>query len=175
MIKIYIFFFRVQNEEGRLIGIDDESEDVPVKLTEYNRDVDIYIFTGLIALTITVVLSRSFLFFNFAMRASQTLHDSMFGGIIRATMYFFSSNPSGRILNRFSKDMGQIDEILPSTMMDFFQIFLSLVGIIGIVGIVNPLYLAPTFVLILMFYFLREFYLKTSRAIKRLEAISKLI
>lgn len=29
----------------------------------------------------------------------------------------------GRILNRFTKDMGQVDEILPSTMLDVLQVW----------------------------------------------------
>lgn len=37
-------------------------------------------------------------------------------------MRFFDTNPSGRILNRFSKDMGAIDEVLPRGMMDAIQV-----------------------------------------------------
>lgn len=37
----------------------------------------------------------------------------MFNGIISTSMRFFDTNPSGRILNRFSKDMGATDEFLP--------------------------------------------------------------
>jgi len=88
-------------------------------------------------------------------------------------MYFFNTNPSGRILNRFSKDMGQVDEILPAVMMDVIQIFLALAGIVIVIAVVNPLFLIPTVVLGIIFYQLRTFYLKTSRDVKRMEAISK--
>ena len=56
------------------------------------------------------------------MKASKNLHNQMFNGISYAHMYFFNTNPSGRILNRFSKDMGQIDEILPAVMIDVIQV-----------------------------------------------------
>ncbi|XP_061393047.1 probable multidrug resistance-associated protein lethal(2)03659 [Musca vetustissima] len=135
--------------------------------------LDIYIFTIITVATIVITVTRSFLFFNVAMRASQNLHNSMFRGITRASMYFFNTNPSGRILNRFSKDMGQIDEILPSVMIDVIQIFLSLFGIVAVLSVVNPLYLLPTFILAIIFYNLRTFYLKTSRNVKRLEAITR--
>ncbi len=106
------------------------------------------------------------------MKASTHLHNLMYQGVTRATMYFFNTNPSGRILNRFSKDMGQVDEILPSVMIDVIQIFLSLGGILAVVSIVNYWFLFPTLTIAIFFYFLRSFYLKTSRSIKRLEATS---
>lgn len=137
------------------------------------NNLDIYIFSTITVLTVAVTLSRSFLFFRLAMKASTKLHNAMFRGITRASMHFFNTNPSGRILNRFSKDMGQIDEILPSVMMDVIQIFLSLSGIVIVVAVINPLFLVPTLVLAVIFYYLRSFYLKTSRAVKRIEGVSK--
>uniref|UniRef100_A0A2S2Q0H4 Putative multidrug resistance-associated protein lethal n=1 Tax=Sipha flava TaxID=143950 RepID=A0A2S2Q0H4_9HEMI len=93
----------------------------------------------------------------------------MFNAITRATMYFFNTNSSGRILNRFSKDMGAIDEMLPIALMDCIQIGLTLLGIIIVVGIVNIYLMIPTFIVGIIFYKLRVFYLSTSRSVKRLE------
>lgn len=46
----------------------------------------------------------------------------MFSNILAATMRFFDTNPSGRILNRFSKDMGVVDEVLPRMYLDSIQV-----------------------------------------------------
>lgn len=108
------------------------------------------------------------------MKASQTLHNRMYQGLSQATMYFFQTNPSGRILNRFSKDMGQIDENLPSSMLDFIQIVLQLVAAISIVSVVNYWFLLPSIAIGLIFYHLRNFYLKSAQSIKRMDATSKL-
>ncbi|CAO1302137.1 unnamed protein product [Diamesa tonsa] len=140
---------------------------------QYDKNWDIYFFTILTVLTVVTTLTRSIMFFNIAMKASKKLHDAMFTGVTRATMYFFGTNPSGRILNRFSKDMGQIDEILPSIMIDVIQIFLSLFGIVVVLSIVNPYNLIPTAVLGILFYFMRKFYLMSSRNIKRMEATTR--
>lgn len=107
------------------------------------------------------------------MRASRCLHNMMFNGITRARMYFFHTNPSGRILNRFSKDMGQVDEILPSVMIDVIQIFLQLSGIVVVIAVVNYWFIIPTTIIGIIFYFLRSYYLSSSRNIKRVEATSK--
>jgi len=55
------------------------------------------------------------------------------------------------------------------------QIFLAILGIVVVLCIVNVWYILATFVLVVVFYFLRVFYLSTSRDVKRLEAVSKWI
>lgn len=62
-----------------------------------------YICGGIMALIFIISLIRSMTFFKFCATASQNLHDSMFRGLISTKMRFFDTNPSGRIMNRFSK------------------------------------------------------------------------
>jgi ATP-binding cassette subfamily C (CFTR/MRP) protein 4 len=45
------------------------------------------------------------------------LHEKLLQGVTRAKMFFFHTNSVGRILNRFSKDMGAIDSMLPVVVM----------------------------------------------------------
>lgn len=78
----------------------------------------------------------------------------------------------GRILNRFSKDIGAIDDFLPSVTLEAMQIFLVMIGIIAMVVIVNPLMLIPTVALGILFNYIRIIYLASSQDIKRLEGIS---
>ncbi len=46
----------------------------------------------------------------------------MFYRLIRAPMRFFDTNPAGRIMNRFSKDLGTIDEFLPLFVNNCFTV-----------------------------------------------------
>ncbi|XP_048482044.1 ATP-binding cassette sub-family C member 4 [Plutella xylostella] len=133
----------------------------------------IYIYTGMIIALVVISLLRSFMFFSMAMRASTRLHNNMFSSITRAPMKFFHANPSGRILNRFSKDMGAVDEVLPSALLDVLQIGLALIGIVIVVAVVNYWLLLPTMAIALIFYGLRIFYLSSSRSIKRLEGVTR--
>ncbi len=52
---------------------------------------------------------RSVAFLNSALYASKQLHNSMTSAMLRAKVEFFDTNPSGRILNRFSADVGSND------------------------------------------------------------------
>ncbi|XP_065203724.1 probable multidrug resistance-associated protein lethal(2)03659 isoform X2 [Planococcus citri] len=142
-------------------------------LFDVSREWCIYIFAAITFSMIIVTLIRSFTFVKMCMNISMNLHNAMFNGITRASMYFFNTNPSGRILNRFSKDMGSIDEMLPSALIDCVQIGFTLLGIIVVVAFVNPYLLIPTFIIAFIFYKLRQFYLATSRSVKRLEGITR--
>lgn len=82
----------------------------------------VYCVSVLIIFTIIMVLVRSQLFFWAANRASSSFHRNMFDSISHGTMRFFNLNPSGRILNRFAKDLSAVDEVLPTVMIDLLQV-----------------------------------------------------
>lgn len=140
-----------------------------------SRDWYIYIYSAIVASVFIIAFIRSYVFYNICMRCSQRLHDLVFGALIRASMRFFDTNPSGRILNRFSKDIGAIDELLPKAFLDATQIILAMCGSLIVTCTVNPIFVVPIFFIVAIFYWIRKVYLKTSKNIKRLEGMSKLI
>lgn len=73
----------------------------------------VYIYTGVMCFILYLVVQRGVTFFYMCLRASRRLHDKLFRGIIHAPMQFFNTNSSGRIINRFSKDIAGIDATLP--------------------------------------------------------------
>ncbi|KAL4705012.1 hypothetical protein ACJJTC_009800 [Scirpophaga incertulas] len=133
----------------------------------------IYIWTIGIIGCIVLTTFRSLLFLWVCMRSSITLHNKMFSNILSATMRFFDTNASGRILNRFSKDMGVVDEILPRMYLDSIQVTMVMLGILVMVAIVSPLMLVTTAVCAVLMYFWTMVYLSTAQAIKRVEGVSK--
>ena len=80
---------------------------------------------------------------------------------------------TGRILNRFSRDIGQIDDMLPMTFYDFLQCALMCLAAIGVVAAGTPFILLALLPLTYYFYQLRRLYIRSSREIKRIEAMSR--
>uniref|UniRef100_A0A8C0YY33 Multidrug resistance-associated protein 4 n=2 Tax=Canis lupus familiaris TaxID=9615 RepID=A0A8C0YY33_CANLF len=80
---------------------------------------------------------------------------------------------SGRILNRFSKDIGHMDDLLPLTFLDFLQTFLQVLGVVGVAVAVIPWIAIPLLPLAIIFFILRRYFLATSRDVKRLESTSR--
>lgn len=86
----------------------------------------IYFYAGgILALMLAMVLG-AFSFYRMCLRASMNLHDKIFNGIIRSQMIFFYLNTTGRILNRFSKDIGVIDSQLPVVVVDCIKVELEI-------------------------------------------------
>lgn len=109
-------YHTIQTIPREIIVVDNTTYDL------LDRYVSMYIYSGFIIGVILVTIIRSFLFFKVAMIASKRLHSRMFHALLEAPMRFFDTNPSGRVLNRFSKDMGAIDEMLPRVLLEAIQV-----------------------------------------------------
>uniref|UniRef100_A0A670YM28 Multidrug resistance-associated protein 4 n=1 Tax=Pseudonaja textilis TaxID=8673 RepID=A0A670YM28_PSETE len=131
------------------------------------------IYAGLTVATILFSILRSLLMFHILVNAARTLHNKMFQSVLRTPVLFFDRNPIGRILNRFSKDIGHLDDLLPITFLDFVQTFLQVCGVVGVAIAVIPWILIPLVPLLIVFIFLRRYFLDTSRDIKRLESTTR--
>nr|XP_046179705.1 ATP-binding cassette sub-family C member 4-like [Oncorhynchus gorbuscha] len=140
---------------------------------ELNLDFYLGIYAGLTGATLIFGFARSLLMFNVLVKAAQSLHNRMFNSILRTPVRFFDINPIGRVLNRFSKDIGQLDAALPWTFVDFIQIFLQIIGVVAVAASVIPWILIPLVPLVIVFLFLRRYFLQTSRDVKRLESTTR--
>ncbi|XP_055540970.1 probable multidrug resistance-associated protein lethal(2)03659 isoform X2 [Wyeomyia smithii] len=159
----YFVTYWTRQEELRL-------EDIPV---EYSTGDYLSMYGVFIIAVIFFTIFRGYLFFNICMKASRTLHDRMFAKMLAAPMRFFDTNPSGRILNRFSKDMGAIDELLPKAIMDAVQVLLVMVGILVVIAIVNPILLVALLGAVVLFAGALKLYLRPAQDLKRLEGITR--
>lgn len=79
-------------------------------------------YAVIMAVGVTVYLYRSFAFFKLCLRVSINLHNQLFRGITRAKMLFYNTNPSGRILNRFARDINNVDSLLPIVLIDCIDV-----------------------------------------------------
>ncbi|XP_078483709.1 ATP-binding cassette sub-family C member 4 [Ciona intestinalis] len=154
-------------------GIFNTTTTTAIPALKFNDEFYIIVYAGLIALLTVLLYTRSIAQFYYCVKSGILMHDKMFHAIIHAPMRFFDVNPVGRILNRFSKDLGQIDELLPQTFMDFIYIFCMIFSILILSVTINYFVIVIVIPLSIYFIWLRQYYIKTSRDIKRMEGASR--
>lgn len=136
--------------------------------------LDIMLLVVGLALTVVVLaLVRVLWSLKLAVTASQRLHDRMAEAVLRAKISFFDTNPLGRILNRFSADVGIADDLMPQTLFDFLVIAFIVMG--SLVTAVSTLPYALVAVPPLAWYFLnvRGTFVTSTRELKRLEGLAR--
>ncbi len=77
---------------------------------------------GIINLLIIFGIIRSLCFYGVLLLSAKALHEKMLNSVFAAKTRFFDLNPLGRLVNRFSNDIANTDEILPITVFDAIQV-----------------------------------------------------
>ena len=80
--------------------------------------------------------------------------------------------PLGRIMNRFSKDIDTIDNLLGDAMRMFTSTLSNIVGAIILIAIVLPWFLIAVFAILTVYFWAALFYRMSARELKRRGTLS---
>ncbi|KAI9363460.1 hypothetical protein DFJ73DRAFT_811265 [Zopfochytrium polystomum] len=106
-------------------------------------------------------------------RAARLLHNQMLTNVLHLPQSYFDTTPLGRILNRFSKDVYTVDEVLPRVFQGFVNTLLRVLSVLVVNAIGNWLFIFFVVPLGALYLFFQRYYLRTSRELKRLESTSR--
>ena len=87
--------------------------------------------------------------------ASRYLHQKMLVNIMHSPMSLFETTPQGRIMNRFSKDISGIDDMVPRSLTSFLRTFLSVIGTMFAITFATPIFLAVIIPLGALYFFIQ--------------------
>ncbi|KAK9400978.1 canalicular multispecific organic anion transporter 1 [Crotalus adamanteus] len=146
-----------------------ENKTYPV--TERDMRVGIY---GVLGVSNSFFLLISIVLASFGtIRASRILHKQLLSNILRVPMSFFDSTPTGRIVNRFAKDIFTVDETIPISLRSWMNCFFTILSTLVIICLATPYFAIIILPLGIVYYFILQFYVATSRQLRRLDSVTR--
>lgn len=116
---------------------------------DFNRTEGLSILGGFSGFINLFFVLRTVILSLMLLRVGKKLQAKMLGTVVRNPVQFFDTNPLGRILTRFSNDLGVLDTFLPLVALntidyssDCFCLFITL-------SVINPILMAPLALIIL--------------------------
>ncbi|KAJ6782693.1 hypothetical protein PWT90_02455 [Aphanocladium album] len=118
---------------------------------------------------ISVFIAVFYCMVIFAPKGLRVLHSRLLSTTMSAPLSFFVATPPGDLVNRFSRDIQQVDVELPMSMFVSFLAALTLLRSIGLV-MFGSAYMGMVIIPMMFFvYLLQKFYLNTSRQLRYLD------
>lgn len=86
------------------------------------RNITLNLYGLMIGLGTILTFARVYFNFFFSIKASKNIHKAMVSSVLNSMMTFFDSHYIGNIVNRFSKDLNNIDEVVPLVIYEVFRV-----------------------------------------------------
>ncbi|XP_070762186.1 ATP-binding cassette sub-family C member 5 isoform X2 [Enoplosus armatus] len=130
------------------------------------------VYASSMGVMLLLKLIRGIAFVKGTLRASSKLHDQLFHKILRCPMKFFDTTPTARILNRFSRDMDEVDTRLPFQTEMLIQNMILVFFCLSVISCVFPWFLVAVGPLVLLFAALHSVSRVFIRELKRLDNVT---
>nr|XP_045748082.1 ATP-binding cassette sub-family C member 12 [Mirounga angustirostris] len=142
-------------------------------LADTGQHVYQWVYAGSMVSVLTFSVIKGFTFTKTTLMASSSLHDRVFDKILKSPMSFFDTTPTGRLMNRFSKDMDELDVRLPFHAENCLQQFFMVLFILVILAAVFPAVLLVLAGLAVGFFILLRIFHRGVQELKKVENISR--
>eukprot|EP00095_Tigriopus_kingsejongensis_P012175 snap_masked-scaffold1304_size49437-processed-gene-0.4 protein:Tk12175 transcript:snap_masked-scaffold1304_size49437-processed-gene-0.4-mRNA-1 annotation:"multidrug resistance-associated protein 1 isoform x3" len=131
------------------------------------------VYGGIGVVQLILDFSRELLHIMSCAQASKVIHDKLLQGVMRSPMAFFDTNPTGRIVNRFSSDIDGVDQVVPAGLSDIIWCAFDTLSVIVVVCSSTPIFASVIIPLGLIYFFVQRFFVIPSQQIKRAESVTK--
>ncbi|KAL0253531.1 hypothetical protein I308_100904 [Cryptococcus tetragattii IND107] len=133
----------------------------------------VFVYAGLGVGIGLFTFGASYTMFLSGLRSSYSLFARAWEHVMRAPTKWHDQTPSGRIISRFSKDIGMLDDRMAFSWETLLDNGLSAIGTFGLILYSYP-WLGLAFIPLTIFYYIaRSYYRQTSREIKRINSITR--
>ncbi|HRI30697.1 MAG TPA: ABC transporter transmembrane domain-containing protein, partial [Candidatus Kapabacteria bacterium] len=104
--------------------------------------------------------------------AAQQLHDRTLYAVMQAPLRFFDTTPMGRILNRFSRDVSNTEE-MANNVEEIARNVTKSLGALIVIFSLAPIVVVCAIPALLWYYIVQKDYRRSAREAKRMESIAR--
>ncbi|XP_072320763.1 ATP-binding cassette sub-family C member 12 [Eucyclogobius newberryi] len=131
------------------------------------------IYGLIVVFMLVLAIVKCFVYTSITINAACNYHENIFRNVISRPMSFFDTTPTGRILNRFSKDQEEVDTVLPANIDPFIQYCLLVTFTLIVIASIFPWMLLGVLFFGLMFALILFIFRGSIRQMKQIENISR--
>ena len=175
LFLIFLFLFMASTNMAELLHSWWLKEWID-NIEHASKEEILYYLSIYAAFGASIILTQEcqlFLVLYASYKASVKLHLDILSSVLSAPLRFFETTPAGRILNRFTKDVEQLD----TTVMTYSHHALSHVTKLSSILFViagTSLYFLPAIPFLVATYcWFAFYYLATSRQLKRIDSVTR--
>ncbi|OQR86838.1 canalicular multispecific organic anion transporter [Achlya hypogyna] len=133
-----------------------------------------WVYVAIALVSVVLTYGRSIYVLFIAVLCSKSLHAMLFEKVVSAPVpTFFDITPMGRILNRFSSDLDQVDSQLPYMGLLFLQFLFQVLAVLAVCMVTTPWILVVYAPLFFLFYKVQQFYNQSAGELKRMDGIAR--
>ncbi|ORY32179.1 ABC transporter type 1, transmembrane domain-containing protein [Naematelia encephala] len=153
----------------------DRRQRIHAYLFESDRSTQFYlgVYCAIGLAFVATVAMRIGLNYYGGITASKRLYKKLLKRVLGAKMRFFDSTPSGRIMNRLSKDVSSIDLEAAEIMLFFAQCIMNVAAVLAVIIFSTPLFLVALILIAVLYWAVGTIYVTTSREIKRFDSVTR--
>ena len=131
------------------------------------------VYVATVGCTIFNYASRAWMIYDSFRLGSLSLHAALLTSVSRATTAFFDTTPLGRILNRFAKDIDQIDNDLPMDFLGMMGVVFAMISSWSVMIASQPFVLVAVVPVGIVYSRVMKYFNAANREVKRVDTINK--
>jgi ABC-type multidrug transport system fused ATPase/permease subunit len=116
---------------------------------------------------------KNLCFVGMFIKATKLLHDKLLISVLKSTLRFFESTPTGRIVNRFTKDLEATEDSIPQSIKSLIDCFMNLIKMIFIISMSTPLFIIALIPITIAYLLVQRYFVPSNRQLKRMQSVSK--
>ncbi|KAF8311050.1 ATP-binding cassette transporter [Clavulina sp. PMI_390] len=107
------------------------------------------------------------LFIHGVTRAAKKIHSLLVNSILRSTLRFLDTTPTGRIISRFTQDTQTVDRVISNHLQVLTSMTSAIILKLATIVFFTPVYLAPGLVLAVVAFIVGRIYIAAQLSVKR--------